>query len=196
MRRKFFSLSIIWLYVMLMFMAKLSFADSLLSQNDGYIELPLTEFYISDGDATVLPVTQSTAPGLEVDNKLSDIVWADGETTPISTTFRVPPDYSGSGEFRLLTDESNSTTPNEIDFSVYINKPDTAWDSVATNQTPVALDGTAGTPVVVTLKPATDFSNLQPNQYVTLNVWRDNTAAGTGDLELYHLRFYYKKKAQ
>jgi hypothetical protein len=44
----------------------------------------------------------------------------------------------------------------------------------------------------VTLTPATDFASLVAGQIVTLNMWRDNTANGTGDLEIYYAEFYYQ----
>lgn len=188
-----------FLMIIAMFFMATSFLyaqDSAFSENEGILNLPLTSFYSSDGSATILPITQSTAPGLEVDNTLPSLVWADAEVTPVSTTFRVPKDYYKGGEFRVLCDSSNTTTKNQVDFNVYVNQDGAAWDSSATNQTPVAMTETAGTPEVVALRPATDFNALQPNQYVTLNVWRDNTATGTGDLEIYNIQFYYKKKLQ
>lgn len=149
--------------------------------------LPLTGFITSAGDA----VTASTAPGLEVDDSIPAIVWADGETTPVMTTFRIPADYSSGGAFRVLATESNSTTPNQVDFDVYVNADGTASDSSATGQTPVALAGTTSTPDVITLTPATDFSSLAAGQWVTIRIWRDDTATGTGDLEIKGVEFFY-----
>ena len=149
--------------------------------------LPLMGFILSDSS----PITASTAPGIEVDDLIPNIVWADGETTPVMVTFRVPTDYSSGGAFRIIATESDSTTPNQIDFDVYVNKDGVAADSAATGQTPVALAGTAATPDVVTLTPATDFSALTAGSWVTLRIWRDNTATGTGDLEVKGVEFYY-----
>jgi len=169
------------------------YADSLFSDSDSFVDLPLASFQINDGTG-INTITASTAPGFELDNKLNSIVWADNEVTPISVTFKVPHDYFKDGEFRILADESNSTTPNKIDFQVYVNRDGQTWDTAATDQTPVALAGTAGTPDVVQLKPVTDFNGLRPNDYVTFQMWRDNVAIGNGDLEAYHVRFYYKRK--
>jgi hypothetical protein len=144
-------------------------------------------FILSDAS----PITATTAPGIEVDDLIPNIVWADGETTPVMITFRVPTDYSSGGAFRVIASESDSTTPNQIDFDVYVNKDGVAADSAATGQTPVALAGTAATPDVVTLTPATDFSSLTAGSWVTLRIWRDNVAAGTGDLEVKGVEFYY-----
>lgn len=176
-------------------MSCFAYAGTLFKQNEGVIDFSIADLVILDlTSSQVVPITTSTVPGLEVDNYTISLVWADNEVTPASIVFRVPDDYAGDLEFRLFVDESNSTTPNEVDFNVYVNRDGVTWDTSATNQTPVALDGTAGTPNEIILKPATDFDALQPGDVVTLNIWRDNTASGTGDLELYHLRAYYKKK--
>lgn len=150
------------------------------------IQLPLASFFVS-GD----PITAATAPGTEVDDLIPGIVWADGETTPAQITFRVPANYSSGGAFKVLATESDSTTPNQVDFSVYINSDGTAADSAATDQTPVVMAGTTSTPDEITLSVTTDFSALSAGKYVTLNIWRDNVADGTGDLEVKGVVFYY-----
>lgn len=151
--------------------------------------LPLMGFLLAD---TAAPLSTSTTPGLEVDDAMPNINWADGETSPVMTTFRIPGDYSSGGAFRLFCTESNSTTPNQIDFDVYVNRAGSALDTSATNQTPVALGaGASTTPVVVTLTPATDFTSLAAGDWVTLRVWRDDTATGTGDLEVKGIEFFY-----
>ncbi len=140
---------------------------------------------------TPLDITASSGPGLEVDNKLVAIVWADGETTPIQVTFKVPADYESGGAFKVFVDESDSTTPNQIDFLVYINSDSKGWDTSATNQTPVALTVAAASAEMVTLSVATDFSVSLLGKVITLEVWRDDTADGSGDLELYYAEFFY-----
>lgn len=149
--------------------------------------LPLLGFMLTDAS----PVSVATVPGLEVDDLIPNIVWADGETSPVMITFRVPTDYSSGGAFRVIATESDSTTPNRIDFDVYVNRNGRAAASSASNQTPVALAGTTSTPSVVTLTPATDFSSLAAGDWVTLRIWRDDTATGTGDLEVKGVEFFY-----
>jgi hypothetical protein len=153
-----------------------------------YIQLPLTAFVFENTGA---PLSTSTTPGLEIDDNLPNVVWADGEQSKILVTFRVPNDYASGGAFKIIATESDSTTPNEIDFLVYVNSNGTAADSSATNQTPVALSGTTATPSEVTLSPQTDFESLAAGSWVTLAVWRDDTATGTGDLEVKGIAFYY-----
>jgi hypothetical protein len=101
------------------------------------ITLPLGAFTSNGED-----IDAATAPGFELDDTIPGIVWADGETTPATITFRVPSDYSSGGAFRILATESNSTTPNQIDFDVFVNSDGVAVDSSGSNQTPVALAGT------------------------------------------------------
>lgn len=150
--------------------------------------LPLTGFVFENTGA---PLSTSTTPGLEVDDAIPNIVWADGETSAVMITFRVPYDYSSGGAFRVFATESDSTTPNQIDFDVYVNRAGSAIDSAATGQTPVALDEATSTPSVVTLTPATDFASLAAGDWVTLRIWRDDVAAGTGDLEVKGVEFFY-----
>jgi hypothetical protein len=149
--------------------------------------LPLFGFVSNDGAV----LTDSTAPGIEIDDLIPNIVWADGETTPVAITFRIPSDYSSGGAFRVIATESNSTTPNQVDFDVYINKDGVAADASATGQTPVALAGTTSTPDEVTLTPATDQASFAAGAWVTLRIWRDDTAVGTGDLEVKGVEFFY-----
>jgi hypothetical protein len=161
-----------------------------------YYQLPLTGFAIETGGGgktvgtATAPLTASTAPGLELDDKLNNVVWADGETSPIQTTFRVPGDYSSGGGFKLLATTSGATTDNMVDFDVYINSDGTAADTSADNQTPVLI---SATPDEVSLIPsATDFSTLAAGHWVTLRLWReDSTSLGTGDLEVKGVTFYY-----
>jgi len=152
-----------------------------------YIPLPIMAF-THNGSAVI---TSSTAPGLESDDYISNIVWADGETTPVQISFRVPGDYASGGAFKILATESNSTTPNQVDFDVYVNADGSAADSSATDQTPVALAGTTSTPDEITLTVATDFASLAAGNWVTLRIWRDDTATGSGDLEVKGAVYYY-----
>lgn len=161
---------------------------NLLDGTQAYREMQLQLMSFSTNGADI---TSSTAPGLEVDDLVPAVVWADGETTPAQITFVVPPDYGSTPTFKVFATESDSTTPNEVDFSVYVNADGLAADSSATNQTPVALDGVTSTGTMITLTVATDFASLTAGQVVTLNIWRDDTAAGTGDLEVKAVVFRY-----
>ncbi len=158
-----------------------------IGSNERSLQFTPADFLIS----TPLDVTTSTAPGLELDNNLVSIVWADGETTAVQVTFRVPQDYTSGGAFRVFADGSDSSTANQVDFLVYVNSDGGIWDAAATGQTPVALAVAAGTPELVTLTPTTDFDSLAAGEIVTFAVWRDNAAAGTGDLEIYYGEFFY-----
>lgn len=161
-----------------------------------FIQLPLTAFMVENGNGStvgtsVAPLTASTTPGMEVDDSLAALVWADGETSPIQVTFRVPTDYVSTGRFKVIATESDSTTANQVDFDVYINVDGTASDASATNQTPVALTGDTATPDEITLTPGTDFASLAAGDWVTLRLWRDDVADGTGDLEIKGVVFEY-----
>jgi len=160
----------------------------------GTVELPIQLFTLTGTGSAQAAVTATTTPGLELDNLLTNVSWADGEVTPVQVTLKVPEDYLSSGAFKLFCDSSDSTTPTQVDFDVYVNGHNTTWDATTTNQTPVALSTGAGTPCVVTLTPATDFASLAAGKVVTLRIWRDNVSDGTGDLETYYAEFYYNRK--
>lgn len=151
--------------------------------------LPLLSFLEENG--TVL--SASSVPNIATNDAIPSLEWADGETAKVMQTFTVPPDYASTPTFRAFATESNSATPNEIDFQVYVNTDGTASDSSATNQTPVALAGTTSTPDEVTLTVATDFASLSAGDRVTLFLWRDNTAIGTGNLEIKAVDFRYNR---
>ena len=149
------------------------------------VQIPLTSAILND-QTSIEVLSESTAPGLEFDNAMAAIVWADGETTPIQVSFTVPADYGSAGVLKVLCADSASSTRNQVDFYTYVNSDDTAWDTAVTNQTPVALASTIAThPELVTLTPATDFASLAAGDVVILGLWRDDTADGSADLEMY-----------
>jgi hypothetical protein len=161
------------------------------------IPLPLMNFVIPQGvvaataATTASPIESDTVPGLAMANSVPYIAWADANTTPVIATFRIPDNYGSGGAFKIYATESDSTTPNQIDFDVFVNKHGTATDSSATGQTPVALTQATTTPSLVTLTPATDFAALVAGDWITLRVWRDDTATGTGTLRIHSVEFVY-----
>lgn len=154
--------------------------------------LPLTGF-VNAHDASPLVVTTTGLPGLQIDDSIPNIVWAKDEyASPVSITFKVPTDYSSGGAFRLICTESSSfTTPNRVDFDVYVYRIASGLLSTTANQTPVALTGTTEVPVLVTLTPGTNFNALAGGDWVTLRIWRDGTIDAQGDLEVKGVEFFY-----
>jgi hypothetical protein len=154
------------------------------------IPLPLTGFVIrSSATAAVVP-TSSTLPVLAIVSEMPYVMWADGETTPIQATFRIPDNYSSGGSFKLMA--TQTATGCEVDFDVYINRSGGNVDAAATNQTPVAVSTTrTTTPSEVALTPATDFASLLAGDWITLRIWRDNTATWTGSLRIHNVTFIY-----
>ena len=143
-----------------------------------------------DTGTTLIPLTATSGPRLEIQNKLPCIVWKDGWASYAQVTFRVPPDYISGGVFKVFTDFDTSTAPS-INFKVLMNEDGTAWDTAVTTQTAVDQGGTAGTPELVTLSVATDFASLAASDIVTFAIGRDDVDVSTGDLEFYYADFYY-----
>jgi hypothetical protein len=152
------------------------------------LNLPLMGFL-----AAGVPLVDSgtLAPGLNEDDNVMGIIWADGEVTPVAINFRVPADYASGGSFRVIATESDSSTANQIDFQVYTAATGAIYNATVTDQTPAALTLSTNTPSTVTLTVATDFSALAAGHLVALEIWRDDTADGTGTLEVKNVSFYY-----
>jgi hypothetical protein len=162
------------------------------------INIPIQDFSIT-GSSAYAPLTASTAPGLEMDNLIPDIVWADGETTKAVVSFQLPATYVGENvgdlTFNLLCDQSTaSSTTSYVDFDIYINTNGAGnWDAAAVNNTATALTLTAGSTQKVTLTlGAVETAALNPGDWITLEIWRDDTATGTADLEVYGVTVNYK----
>ncbi len=169
-------------------------AGTVTNSNERKISFGLGSFIVVNSGTpptVVAPLSATSAPYVGIAAGMPAIAWADGVTSPISVTFRIPSDYSSGGAFRLICTESNSTTPNQVDFDVFVNTSGTAYDSAVTDQTPVALTQATTTPSVVTLTPATDFSSLSAGKWVTIRIWRDDVANGTGILYVHGVDFYY-----
>lgn len=156
-----------------------------------YYQLPLGSFVSEINTTTAADLTADTVPGWAIHNSYPSLDWADGEVTPASITFRIPSDYVSGGLFKVLATESAASTDNQIDFDVYINSDGVAYDSAATGQTPVVIAADTTTPDEVTLTVATDFASLAVGNWVTLRIWRDDTADGTADMQVRGVAFYY-----
>lgn len=153
------------------------------------IQLPLMAFTTYDASAALVPISTSTTPGLETDDLIAAIVWANGEVTPVQITFEVPTNYASGGAFRLVCSLSGTSTPANVDFDIYINQDGVAHDASATNQTEVDITvGTATGVEVVTLTPATD--TVAAGDWVTFRMWRGG-GAFTHDLEAKGVSFFY-----
>jgi len=172
---------------------------------EGLVVLPLADFVITASGTPALGSQQAYAdaaskPGLEIDNNMLALVWADGETSYAQVTFRVPADYASGGAFRILTDQSNDLSKCEIDFEVWVQSAvgddATAWSVAHTDETRVARTHTGGgSPEEVTLTPT---NTITANDIVTLNFWRSDADTGTNanataDLEVYYVEFYYSR---
>jgi len=137
----------------------------------------------------------STSPSLSKKAAASGIFlrWNDGVTSPAQLKFRIPSNYQSGGAFRLTVGRSGGDLAPAIDFQVFIDADETAFDAAATNQTPVTLSTAinGGSPEQLTLSVTTDFASLAAQDLVTLELWRDDTNTSTEDLELYHVEFFY-----
>jgi len=146
---------------------------------------------VNDGSPILASTTQ---PVRQIDNNMASMVWVDGNTEKATVTFRIPNDYVADGAFRVLADQSvNSGTHAKIDYETYLSTAGSQADSTAQGDIPVALTAYNGSPELVALAAATEGASFAAGSIVTLNIWRDDVSAGTGDLEVYYVEFYYSK---
>jgi len=161
-----------------------------------YIQLPLGGFVSEVSPSVLADLTTTTVPGWEIDDYVPALVWADGEVTPAVVSFKIPSDWISGGTFKIWCSESESTTPQQVDFEIWVNRDDAAFDAAAVAETPVALATTGGntaTNEVVLLDSTTFDSLVAADDWITLKIWRDNASPpnGTGDLEVKGVAFYY-----
>jgi hypothetical protein len=170
------------------------YVDEVHSGDEGVVDLPIMSFVLSTpGD-----LTTSSQPGLESDNGIPSIVWADGETTAIQRTFRIPEDYESDGNFRIVASNGSlaSSGTNYIGWGIYVNTAGSSWASVYNGSLTSAEVTGDSTPDEVTLLSSTEDALFSAGAIVTLVLQRDDTNAnGTrnADMELYSVQFYYKK---
>lgn len=163
------------------------YADDISRSTDTTIVLPVSVFTLN----TSGNLTTTTQPGLESDNSLTSVVWADGETTPIHTTFRVPDDYTSGGNFRIVASQSSADAGNcQIGWGFYLNQDGETWDTSRWDGSFITVTGTA-TPDYIVLTESTAFSSIAAGDLITIEFWRTDDVAGTGDLEIYYAEFYY-----
>ncbi len=150
---------------------------------------------IDNGGTTIIPLTASSWPQLQVNNAIVSIVWSDEQETYAQVTFKVPDDYLSGGAFRIFTDYDSGSDHPQIQYYVYLNQDDETWDANVTAQTPVDPAGTAGKPELTNLPITTDFDSLAAGDVITLGISRSDQEAGvTAELETYYVEFYYNSK--
>lgn len=157
------------------------------------VPLPILGFWVQENATTVTPLgvdTLSTPAHVVISSNVPLVKLGNGYTTPIVMTFRIPDDYSSGGAFKLMANQSGTTTACTVDFDVYVNAAGSTMDSAATDQTPVSLLYAGTTPSQVTLTPATDFAAIAAGQWVTLRIWR-GTTTGTDALQVGNATFFY-----
>jgi hypothetical protein len=168
-----------------------------------YYQIPLLSFCVHHDDpyeATPvgMAVDNDTGVGYKFDGNLPCIFWPDGGTSPIMVNIRMPQNYASGFGVQVLCTETDSTTPNRVDFDLVVNRylfTGGANEATPTNQVPIALNGYTGTPDEVTLTPlpATEFaagSGLASGDWVRLRLWPDDVTDGTGDLHIKGVAWY------
>jgi len=136
----------------------------------------------------------TTAPGLATTDGIPAIVWADDEVTPIEYTFRIPPGMEGERlGFRGFASTDDATTAPEIDWALYVNFDNTAFDAAAYAGDAVTLSGISTTKnEMFVLEPtATMAAGILSEGWATLTLWPTTTGGGT--VELKGLELYFDK---
>jgi len=161
------------------------------------VQIPISNFYIEGGSTqetigtlgyTLPTIVAVGGVSILATGNTNVLSFADAGYSAVTTTFKVPDDYLSGGSFKVLTSLSYGalySTPPCLDFGVLVNGSGSAVDSAFTNQSYVrqASDNTAGaTPYLMTLTVSTDFSSLTSAKWITLRLWKAETA-GAGALD-------------
>ncbi len=142
-------------------------------------------------NGTPIAADGTTAPGIALHDSVPAIVWATTEVTPIEATFRLPAGMEGDNlRFKVLVSTSDATTPNEVDWSLYINKDGVAFGSELAQTAVACTDISTTLAQEYTLTPnSTAAAALVSGAWVTLKLW--NTSTGGGNLELKGVDYYF-----
>jgi len=161
------------------------------------VQIPLSDFFIEAGSTQETIGTGGyTQPTIVAVGGVSIMAtgnsqvlnFANAGYTAVTAVFKVPDDYLSGGSFKVLTSVGYGaiySTPPCLDFGVLVNQSGSAIDSAFTNQSYArqASDNTVGaTPYLHTLTVSTDFASLTSAKWVTLRLWRAETA-GAGTLD-------------
>lgn len=189
---------------------------------EGIVQLPINQFYTvwsDDADPWdaeyVLPLAgdqvlddsifesqdSSSGPTLRINRttarNIVAIVWDDGDVSQVETSFRVPPDYSSGGGFRVWMANSDleATEPSWLDYAYFVNDDSSTEDETSTAET--AIECTSMFDDTATSENEYDLSiseSLSAGDLITLRLWRADGPSGTADLEVFHVTFYYSRK--
>ena len=159
----------------------------------------LPQDFLSIGGTTPVPVSGSTTtPGLYFQGTTkAALIWHDNETSKGSLRFRVPDGYVSGGAFKAFVSRrflgSGVDILPALDFEVFVDKDETAFDAAATDQTAVTFTKNIGdgSPDELALAVTTDFDSLAEGDWVTLNIWRDNVNASVNSVLVFGLEFCY-----
>lgn len=148
-------------------------------------DIPLAALFINGTGP--MGADGTTAPGLATTDGIPKIVYASsGETTSIGYSFVLPPNYVSGLSFRMLVSSSAATPASmSIDWQVFVNKDDTAFDAAPFEQTAVSptTDCSATNEYLAFTIDATAEAGLAAGDTVT--VWfynADLRASGTTEI--------------
>ena len=145
------------------------------------VTFPLTGAYVDGmGPISGLTAVYPTSPSITAVDSIPKINWASGGVSPIAFSFVVPQDHTSSLAFRLLASSNTDTTPASwlIDWEVYVNHVDTAFDAAAFDQ--AAVTGSSSTPSTknsefIFTPDATAAADIASGDTVTVRFWPADT---------------------
>lgn len=167
------------------------------SNDEGFIELPITAAYsIADGE-TVL-VDGSTTPGLATNDGVPSLVFANteyGATYGVAWTFRIPHDFQDGTDLsvQISVSTASGTSGSRFNFYMLENKDDTAFDTSGAYHMMTTIANDANTKLdVVTADDTGDDPDV--DDIYTLVLFLENGLSITGNTELKQVRIKYTRQ--
>ena len=139
-------------------------------------------------------VDDGSTPDMTTCDGIPCIVWADSsETTAVGWTFRLPSDFvSGLSVYALVSSNEASGSGTILDWAVFANLDDTAFDSAPFAQTAVECTSAtldASNEVLTLTSDATAEAAYVAGAFITLEFF--NASTNDDDLELKGLEITY-----
>jgi len=151
------------------------------------IPLPVLGFALSDGNLLARTMSRVGFYITPSTSYVPSLVFPE-KSSPVTSDFRVPDNYSSGGYFKLMAYQSGNSGLCRVGFDYRVNSNGSALATTATTQPEFALAHAGPTPTQVVLTPT---MALVAGQIVNLRLWLGATSTGTDTLHVFDTTFIY-----